>query len=125
MAESLERLRETGRVGYLSEVGPDELQAFYVWANQFVLARSTLYTPTAEDLWKGTGWIKTRYIQEAEKLVNADHVLENFEEKDLENFLKVFSSESVSGKSRYEKHKLVYAACILASTGIVEVVPGE
>ena len=78
MAESLARLRERGRVGYLSEVKPEELQPFFLWTNQFVLARSKLYTPTAEDLWKGTGWIKSRYIQEAEKLVNADHVLENF-----------------------------------------------
>lgn len=125
MAWNLQSLRERGEVGHLSNVRPHEIQPFYIWANQFVLARSTLFNPSAEDVWRGTGYVKTKYIEAAERLDNADQVLSCFEETDLEEFLKQFSLVTIANEPRIIKQKLVYAACLAVQAGAFEVVPGE
>jgi len=125
MAWNLQSLRERGEVGYLSEIKPHELQPFYIWANQFVLARSTLFNPSAADVWQGPGHVKSKYIEAAERLENADQVLSCFEESDLEEFLKQFSLKPIANEPRVIKQKLVYAACLAVQSGAFEVVPGE
>ena len=125
MAWNLQSLRERGEVGHLSNVRPHELQPFYIWANQFVLARSTLFNPSASDVWKGPGFVKTKYIEAAERLENADQVLSCFEESDLEEFLKQFNLKQIANEPRVIKQKLVYAACLAVQGGAFEVVPGE